>query len=104
MLRMSQERESVRMKNQSKAENSMMLSSNITPRASAEKIDELFGRRLTRSSWHDMVAATIAPAFNPCSLETSKSASIAFSFELKTSGEHQIGSHYHAKHKCIQEV
>lgn len=36
------------------------------PRASAEKTDEMFGRRLTRSFWPDVAAAaTPAPAFNP---------------------------------------
>ena len=47
------------MRNSSRAENSMMLSASKMPRASAEKIDELFGRRLTRSFGPDMAAAAV---------------------------------------------
>ena len=44
----------------------MMLNASRMPRASAERIDELFGRRLTRSVGPVMAAAaTAAPNFDP---------------------------------------
>ena len=78
------------MRNSSRAADSMMLSASRMPRASAEKIEELFGRRLTRSVGPDMAAAaTAAPAFDPSVLilwKLSKFSSNSFKFNLKRSG------------------